>query len=278
MKSCEKYVSRSSEYFPNTPGDTAKALFFYPTVIGGFDYRKGYDLFRNHFDSFLLILIESGNIKIMLNGKELSATAGNAVLIDCYKPHGYTALEDTRALWLHFDGPVARAYYEHIAQENGNVITPSDFKGLWQKMNRLFMSFKSGEYINEAKTSLTITEMLHVLLNKGGEAPVSEGVKKAAAFISKHYPEKIGLKEIAAEAGFSPFYFSRIFKEETGLTPHQYIISARISAARFELSATRLSVAEIASSCGFTDASAFCLCFRQYEGVTPSEFRRMGNV
>jgi len=74
-------------------------------------------------------------------------------------------------------------------------------------------------------------------------------------------------------AGFSPYYFTRKFKKETGMTPHQFLLSTRISAAKYNLSNTSMTISEIAYSCGFDDESAFCYCFRKREGVTPNEFR-----
>lgn len=83
-----------------------------------------------------------------------------------------------------------------------------------------------------------------------------------------------GFQKFAAKAGMSPFHFLRVFSQATGLTPHQYLLSTRIRAARFLLQSTSLSVKRIALDCGFSTEAAFCSTFRKREGRTPSQYRK----
>jgi AraC-like DNA-binding protein len=75
-------------------------------------------------------------------------------------------------------------------------------------------------------------------------------------------------------AGLSPYHFNRKYKKETGVTPHQFLLSTRISAAKYNLSNSNMTISEIALSCGFIDESAFCYCFKKREGITPNEYRK----
>ncbi len=69
--------------------------------------------------------------------------------------------------------------------------------------------------------------------------------------------------------------FAKLFKKETGATPHQFLLSTRIAAAKYNLSNTGMTIREIANSCGFEDVSAFCSQFRKRVGCTPGAFRTM---
>ena len=91
-------------YFFHTPTTLAMDLFLYPTVIGRFEYLPGYSLERSRYDSYLIILIESGTMEILLDGKYQLAQKGDVVLLNCYYPHAYRTGTGCKTTWLHFDG------------------------------------------------------------------------------------------------------------------------------------------------------------------------------
>jgi len=100
-------------------------------------------------------------------------------------------------------------------------------------------------------------------------------IRRAQDFIRENLTNSVSLEEIVHAAGdVSPYHFSRLFKQATGLSPYQYLIECRVLAAQELLRANRrLSLAEIAFRCGFADQSAFTRCFRQRTGLTPKQFR-----
>ena len=119
-------------------------------------------------------------------------------------------------------------------------------------------------------------ELILAALLDCGQAAQSEqagGVQNAIAYISAHFSEPLQLQTLADQCSLSPYYFSRLFSKETGMTPHQYILETRIASARYYLSTTNLSVKEIAYLTGFTDESSLCSTFRKREGETPSSYR-----
>ena len=103
MYTTEEKISDSSQYFFHTPTAQAIDLFLYPTVIGRFEYLPGYSLERSRYDSYLLILIESGTMEILLDGKYQLAQKGDIVLLDCYNSHAYRTGTGCKTTWLHFD-------------------------------------------------------------------------------------------------------------------------------------------------------------------------------
>lgn len=96
---------------------------------------------------------------------------------------------------------------------------------------------------------------------------------QAKLFMDTHYGEAIDLNQIADEACFSKFHFIRLFKSIYGKTPHQYLISVRVEAAR-RLLATGHSVRDTCFRVGFESRSSFTGLFRQYAGCTPSAYQR----
>lgn len=62
------------------------------------------------------------------------------------------------------------------------------------------------------------------------------------------------------------------------MTPHQYILAARINCAKFLLKTTNLSIKEVAFHSGFNDVSGFCTTFKKREHITPGEYRSLDST
>jgi AraC family transcriptional regulator len=92
-------------------------------------------------------------------------------------------------------------------------------------------------------------------------------------YIESRIGHSITLADLARQSGLSPYYFTRVFKDATGLPPYQYVLHKRIEFARLCLRQDRLSVDGIAAACGFNDLAQFSKQFKKICGVPPSAFR-----
>lgn len=108
--------------------------------------------------------------------------------------------------------------------------------------------------------------------SRGGLPPGA--VKRVRDYIEAHLEDRPSLEQLAATAGLSVFHFARAFKQSQGMTPHSYVLHRRVARAQELLSATDLSLSQIALVSGFADQSHFTRHFRQRIGVPPSSFRR----
>jgi len=93
-------------------------------------------------------------------------------------------------------------------------------------------------------------------------------------YIDSRCFEKITLKEIAEHTFYNPAYFSRIFKENCGVSLSEYIKEKRMEEAACLLKETNLSNDEIMDKVGYTDKKQFYKNFREIYGVTPAQFRK----
>jgi len=97
-----------------------------------------------------------------------------------------------------------------------------------------------------------------------------------AAFEERHGAFCIALVvvRLAEHAGLSPYHFLRTFERATGVTPHQYVLRARLRHAAQALADASDKVVDIAFACGFADLSNFNRAFRAEFGVAPRAYRK----
>jgi AraC-like DNA-binding protein len=101
-----------------------------------------------------------------------------------------------------------------------------------------------------------------------------EKLMKTCNYINQHYNEELSLDTIADIAGFSKYHFTRLFKEFTNMTFHQYLTKQRLQKSEILLMDTNLSVMEVALSSGFNSISTFNRSFKQSKGCSANEFRK----
>jgi AraC family transcriptional regulator len=98
-------------------------------------------------------------------------------------------------------------------------------------------------------------------------------LQQAEEYIHEHLEQNLSVTAIAQILQMSPYYFSRLFKQSTGLSPHQYLLKCRVEHAKKLLKTTNLSIATIATQAGFVDQSHFARHFKRQVGILPSQFR-----
>ena len=126
MKSTEKGVAEGSDFYVYTSSTQAQKLFLYPTSVGLFRYLPGYKLYRNSFDSILIMFMRKGECEVKTGGRVYHASAGQVVLLNCYEPHTYWTNTGWEAEWLHIAGANVMEYYHAINGSSTPVITLKD--------------------------------------------------------------------------------------------------------------------------------------------------------
>jgi YesN/AraC family two-component response regulator len=98
-------------------------------------------------------------------------------------------------------------------------------------------------------------------------------VKRAIAYLHQNYTRPLKRWEVAKAVGASENYLSRVFKQELGLSPWDYLNRFRVQQAQELFRRTRGSVRQVADQVGFNDPKYFSRVFRKLTGLSPSEFR-----
>lgn len=108
---------------------------------------------------------------------------------------------------------------------------------------------------------------------RGGLPPIT--FRRVVEHVDAHLADDLRLDELAAAGGLSASHLVRAFRSETGMSPHQYVVRARIERAKELLVRTQTPIGDIASMCGFSSAGHLATWFKRLTGTTPSEFRRV---
>ena len=97
-------------------------------------------------------------------------------------------------------------------------------------------------------------------------------IDRVIQFLHAHFSQKLTVDVMAEQAHLSPSHFSRLFKEETGVTPGDYLMRLRLNKAKQMLMQGEKRVIEVALDCGFSSPSHFSTAFQQQYQTTPKKF------
>lgn len=128
------------------------------------------------------------------------------------------------------------------------------------------------------------TEICHILIRGILNRPLPEDrisprieINRAVEFMHSNIGKKITIMDLSTAVRMSATHFMRIFKNETGKTPMEYLNRVRLERAKKLLTAGDKSVTEIAFECGFSSLSYLSARFRGFYGVSPLEYTKAIN-
>ena len=241
----------------------------------------------------LILYVISGDVSVTVDGGKLGHIgAGNLIFIPAGTPYKLKG-QYVRMAAIRFDltadrsdstdriAPVTASEFNHALLHTVSDAAPfdkpihaADFEGERDSLIRMCSLFTSAEGCYRAELSALLKLILLHLAEEADEnALPSRMVEALDEYIRNNIGDEISNTEIGAIFGYHPFYVSRVLKDRKGMTLRQYIISHRLKLAKRLLELTDRPVADIASECGFSDASYFTKTFRQSFGITPKDYR-----
>ncbi|MDD3337977.1 MAG: response regulator [Lachnospiraceae bacterium] len=110
------------------------------------------------------------------------------------------------------------------------------------------------------------------IANKRQEAAV-DTIQTAKAYIRQNFARDICLDEVSEQVQISPYYFSKLFKKETGTNFIEYLTGVRMEKAKELLKGTQMSMKEISQAAGYSNPNYFSHTFKKNVGISPSEYK-----
>lgn len=116
-------------------------------------------------------------------------------------------------------------------------------------------------------------------INMGAEAGEHAGaeqnfVKEAQEYVKQNYQQEIPMNKMAEMFHIHPNYFSRIFKEKTGISYIDFVSQVKVEKAEKMLQKGEKSIKEISVECGYADPNYFSRIFKKKTGMSPGEYRK----
>ena len=274
-------VEERSLWLRATPGAAVLAQPFYCTEAGHFYGRSRFATARTDKESYLLFYTVAGAGLVEQGAQQVELPAGSALLLNCRTPQSYCTAPGQQSwqhTWVHLDGAGVANLAETLLPQNR--LTPVRVSA-WEMQplfDTIFAEWDRGTVAAQIETGLTLHRMLALMAARllAGDASRSNRalIEQATGYIRAHYAEPLSLDALLAQTPVSKSWFLRLFRQYTGTTPYNFLLSTRITRAKELLVLTDFAVSEIAHQVGFGDESNFSTRFTAMVGQSPQQYRK----
>ena len=274
-------VEERSLWLRATPGAAVLAQPFYCTEAGHFYGRSRFATARTDKESYLLFYTVAGAGLIEQGVQQVELPAGSALLLNCRTPQSYCTAPGQQSwqhTWVHLDGAGVANLAETLLPQNR--LTPVRVSA-WEMQplfDTIFAEWDRGTLAAQIETGLTLHRMLALMAARllAGDASRSNRalIEQATGYIRAHYAEPLSLDALLAQTPVSKSWFLRLFRQYTGTTPYNFLLSTRITRAKELLVLTDFAVSEVAHQVGFGDESNFSTRFTAMVGQSPQQYRK----
>ena len=287
MKSVDIGVLPKSICFSFTPSEIARKLYFYPTWCGHYFCTSRYYMKRDYYPPLLVVYVRKGILNVEYRGEQKQAREGDVVLLDCTEPHYYHAENNLEFLYMHYAGSNAHEITQRIislhgwllrredTDENGRLIRDSRNERVNILLQDMVYLYEHHHAESMFESSMRIYKLFEILLSPTMQEQKEElPITAAVEYIRANVGQPITLDELAEIAKLSTYYFSHMFKRETGFAPLEYVINTRIEHAKTLLLTTNRSIADIAEEVGYVSSASLINLFVKKVGESPGKYRK----
>lgn len=258
----------------NTP---SKPLPFFVSMCGVSYCDASYKIERSNSGVNVLEYIISGCGTVIENNKTFYPCAGDIYYLKKRNNHLYYSDADDPwiKIWINFEGTLAEKITECFSLTEKNCFHAPDLKPLFFKMYNISRKSTDVKNISE-QISVIFLKIIQRLSDKSSTdlntaSPTASALKE---LIDNTTDFTVTLDDLSKKIYCSKNHAIREFRLAYNITPYEYILRIRFSAAETMLKNTRLSISEIAGKTGFCDVHYFSGMFKKRYGIAPSDYRK----
>ena len=219
------------------------------------------------------LLAVEGHPKSAIGGKNPSAQA----LIDCRYPQYYSSVDHLDFLWMHVKQGRSREMCEEINRLYGPVIRHENIVKVQEKLMNILSLYRNEQYPSDYEISAECFSALCYYYSNDSlneRSKKNQTVSLSIEYMKYHFAHDLSVEDIAGAVHISKHYFSRLFKEHTGMSPHNYLVKLRLDMAKHLLSTTAMSIRDIACEVGFKSDMGLITAFTEKIGISPGRYRK----
>ncbi|WP_113675567.1 AraC family transcriptional regulator [Vallitalea guaymasensis] len=244
-------------------------------------------------DEIELIYMLDGECEVWLNNTLYKLNKGNLLIIGSREIHHFSNNKKSRKIFIQFNLSLVSNIYNDLNKLKfinpvfeSDKISDEHYK---MELERQILDLKQ-EFIQKKpayKLNLMagLYRIIAVLLrftpieyySKGEKTKQNQRINllsRIYKYVEYHYNENISLDQIAKVANFSTYHFTRFFKKSTGITFLSYLHLYRVEKSKNLLESSSKKIIEIAMLSGFDNIKTYNRVFKDYTGMTPSEYRK----
>ena len=226
--------------------------------------------------SIEVVEVLAGSLQATLDGQAYNVPQGHLLAVSGYAVHGYQSLEKNSELFLTVPLSFLPTLQKTL-QDSAFTVPLLDLNGQDEIRAVLRLLETSWAVFGlETRRGLCHT-LISLLAERLGLTPVSQDARKGLvrevlAYLQENYQSDLPMETLAQRFGYSKSRFSHLFNETLGCSPGAFINSLRCQHAARELLAEDRKLLDIALSAGFACPRTFYRVFKQYYGMTPTEY------
>ena len=230
----------------------------------------------------MLVYCTKGSGIVMISGEQIPVSGDQFFIIPQGDVFKYYSVIDTnsRLLVVHFNGNHSKllgkefSMVRSLISSVNNLVANREmlFEEIFKNLSKGFHD-ENLEYVNFCFGHLLAT---FIYANKTGDDLANDSnpvIRRAIDYMNKNLNLKLTLQQISSEAGYSPTYFTTLFKQETGYSPLSYFSHLKILKATEFLDYTKSKVKEISFFLGYADPYYFTKDFTKRMGMSPRQYR-----
>lgn len=251
------------------------------------------DMHRMHSHIFNeLYFLNSGKRRYFINNSIYDVVPGNLVIIPKGVLHKTTSIDYKAGFNRHgvyFDDEIIKKLKLRFDEKLLNNFFKSEClilpDNIAKTVRHHFELMTDEKAINDTYSSAFIEnhliEIILLAMRHGTKKALKQGevfgqMQKAITYINENYAENITLSDVAKMLLMEETYFSKKFKQLTGLGFKEFLIQTRIKKAE-EMLATEINmgISTIAEKCGFSSSNYFGDAFKKINGISPRQYRKL---
>lgn len=239
---------------------------------------------RNHF-LFHYVISGTGLLMAMNSSGEsvqYSIKSGQGFML--FPQQICTYIADSRIpweyAWIEFDGLRVKQTIEMAGLNINNPVYKARYKDIAQTMKEEMLYIINHKDASPFHLIGHLYIFIDALLRSSNSTQITKGntlrdfyIKEAISYIEQNFQNEITIEDIAKFCGLNRSYFGKIFHENIGKTPQEFLISYRMTKAAELLKLTDLQVADIGNAVGYPNQLHFSRAFKNVYGKSPRQWR-----